>query len=87
MQANFHLKDEIFEKLQNKSRETGIDSDELLNEILNQGLDNYPNMIKLSDKFQNLRGICESGNEESILEVRENVRERRIWYLSILHIS
>ena len=32
MQANFHLKDEIFEKLQNKSRETGIDSDELLNE-------------------------------------------------------
>ncbi|MBO6275669.1 MAG: hypothetical protein J6M91_09095 [Methanobrevibacter sp.] len=78
MQANFHLKDEIFEKLQNKSRETGIDSDELLNEILNQGLDNYPNMIKLSDKFQNLRGICESGNEESILEVRENLRERRI---------
>lgn len=81
MQANFHLKDEIFEKLQNKSRETGIDSDELLNEILNQGLDNYPNMIKLSDKFQNLRGICESGNEESILEVRENLRERRIWLL------
>jgi len=78
MQANFHLKDEIFEKLQNKSRETGIDSDELLNEILNQGLDNYPDMIKLSDKFQNLRGICESGNEESILEVRENLRERRI---------
>lgn len=78
MQANFHLKDEIFEKLQNKSRETGIDSDELLNEILNHGLDNYPNMIKLSDKFQNLRGICESGNEESILEVRENLRERRI---------
>ena len=78
MQANFHLKDEIFEKLQNKSLETGIDSDELLNEILNQGLDNYPNMIKLSDKFQNLRGICESGNEETILEVRENIRERRI---------
>ena len=78
MQANFHLKDEIFEKLQNKSHETGIDSDELLNEILNQGLDKYPNMIKLSDKFQNLRGICESRNEETILEVRENLRERRI---------
>ena len=78
MQANFHLKEEIFEKLQNKSRETGIDSNEILNEILNQGLDNYPNMIKLSDKFQNLRGICESGNEETILEVKENLRERRI---------
>ena len=87
MQANFHLKEEIFEKLQNKSRETGIDSNEILNEILNQGLDNYPNMIKLSDKFQNLRGICESGNEETILEVKENLRERRIWYLLIPHIS
>ena len=78
MQANFHLKDEIIEKLQNKSRETGIDSDEILNEILNQGLDNYPNMIKLSNKFQNLKGICESGNEETILEVKENLRERKI---------
>ena len=87
MQANFHLKDEIIEKLQNKSRETGIDSDEILNEILNQGLDNYPNMIKLSNKFQNLKGICESGNEETILEVKENLRERKIWYLLIPHIS
>lgn len=78
MRITFYLKDEIFEKLQNKSRETGIESDELVNEILNQGLDNYPNMIKLSDKFQNLRGICESRSEDAILEVRENIRERKI---------
>ncbi len=61
MRITFYLKDEIFEKLQNKSCETVIEFDELINEILNQGLNNYPNMIKLSDKFQSLRGICKLG--------------------------
>jgi len=78
MQANFHLEEEIFEKLQNKSRETGIESDVLLNEILNSGLDNYPNTIKLSDKFHKLRGICQSGEEEHIIELRDKIRERKL---------
>ena len=78
MQASFYLKDEIFRKLENKSRETGIETDELVNEILNQGLDNYPNMIRLSDKFQNLRGICEVGDEDSTIELRDMIRERKL---------
>lgn len=78
MQASFYLKEEIFKKLQNKSHETGIGTDEIVNEILNQGLDNYPNMIRLSDKFQELRGICEPDGEEDILELRDKIRERKL---------
>lgn len=76
MQASFHLKEEIYKKLQNKSLETGIKSDDLVNEILNQGLENYPNTIKLSDKFHELRGICEQGEEDNIIEVRDKIREK-----------
>lgn len=76
MQASFHLKEEIYKKIQNKSLETGIKSDDLVNEILNQGLENYPNTIKLSDKFHELWGICEQGEEDNIIEVRDKIREK-----------
>ena len=78
MQASFYLKDDIFKKLQNKSRETGIGTDDLVNEILDNGLDNYSNKIRLSDKFQNLRGICIQGEEDSVIEVRDKIRERKL---------
>ena len=76
MEARFHLKEEIYKKLQNKSLETGIKSDDIVNEILNQGLENYSNKIKLSDKFHELRGICEQGKEDNIIEVRDKIREK-----------
>ena len=77
MQPKIILNDDILKKIQNKSIETGIGTNKIINDVLNQGIENYPNSIKLSNKFEELRGICEPSEEDDIIELRNKIRERK----------
>lgn len=70
MQSTIDLKDEIFKKLQNKSQETGVDPDTIINEILNESLDNYP-MVKLADDFKELIDICDYPEQTDAVELKQ----------------
>ena len=79
MQASINLKDEIFKKLESKSRETGVACDDIVNEILNVGLDTYPGeLVRLADSFEGLVDICDYPEPTDAVELKHMSREKQL---------
>ena len=76
MESTIELKD-IFKRLQVKSREIGVNPEIIVNEILDEGLDNY-NMVRLADVFHELVDICDYPEVTDAVELKHMVRERRL---------
>ena len=61
-----------------KSRETGVNPEDIANEILSEGLDNYSNHVKLADSFKDLVDICDYNEPSDAVELKQLTRERRL---------
>ena len=78
MQSSVNLNEDIFKKLKLKSHETGIQPDDIVNEILSESLDNYHNTVRLADSFKDLVDICDYSEPTDAVELKQLVRERRL---------
>ena len=78
MQSSVNLNEDIFKKLKLKSHETGIQPDDIVNEILRESLDNYHNTVRLADSFKDLVDICDYSEPTDAVELKQLVRERRL---------
>ena len=78
MQYSVNLNEDILKKLKHKSHETGIKPDDIINEILSEGLDNYHNTVRLADSFKELVDICDYSEPTDAVGLKQLVRERRL---------
>ena len=78
MESEIKLTKNLTNILHQRSNETGVPIDDLLNEIIINEIDNYPKkMVKLSDIFSDLNGIIDC-EETNAIDLRDKARERRL---------
>ena len=76
MQNSIQLKEEIFKKLQLKSKEVGINPNVLANNIIEENLNKPIKMVRLSDSFEELIGFCDYPEPSDAVELKHWAYER-----------
>ena len=72
------VSDDMKQRLELKSSETGIPIGRLTDELLSFGLDNYDptENVVLSDSFEDLIDIIDCPKRTNAVQIRDNIRER-----------